>query len=212
MAERSKNTVHASKRAFRAPEVVVGVLLVAGCALGALLWQRSANDTVAVIVANRPIPRGAVISATDLRGAQMGGETGALLPTGIADQIVGRVAAVDIEAAVPLSRSLLAAADPLGVDEALTSLSLSDGELPPDLAVDDPVRIVVTARPDASGLADTSLLEQPATVWSVEPARDGVSTIVTLRGPLSLTTAIVAATSVAVVRIGSATLPVPEGS
>jgi len=183
------------------PEVVLGVLLVAGCALGAVLWQRSANSTSTVVVASRPIARGSIIGADDLRGAQVGGETSAMIAGESAHALLGKVALVDIAANVPMSLSLLADTQPLGENEALSSMALEAGDYPPDLAADDHVRILVTGRPDATGSAVTTLVDEGALVWSVEDSPDGASTIVTVRGSLSLATSIAAADQIDLVRV-----------
>lgn len=190
-----------AKRSFRVPEVVLGVLLVAGSALAAVLWQQSTNTTTTIVVASRPITRGSVITAVDLRGAQIGGETDAMIPGRSALTLVGRIAVVDIAAGVPLSPSLVTAEQPLGPDEALTSMALEPGHVPPDLAPNDHVRIVVTAASDSLGATATSLLDAEAVVWSVGASPDGISVIVTVRGPLSLSTEVAAASSVRLARV-----------
>jgi len=190
-----------AKRSFRLPEVVLGVLLVAGCALGAVLWQRSADSTTTVVVASRAIARGAIIGPDDLRGAQVGGETSAMISGESAHALLGKVALVDIAANVPMSLSLLSDTQPLGADEALTSMALKAGDFPPDLAADDHVRVLATGRPDATGSAVTTLVDEGALVWSVDESADGTSTIVTVRGSLSLATAIAAADRIDLVRV-----------
>lgn len=189
------------KRSFRLPEVVLGVLLVAGCALAAVLWQRQANTTETFVVAARSIPRGAVITADDLGGAQIGGETMALIPGADASSLLGQVAVVEIAAGSPMSAALVSAEHPLAAGEALTSMALEPGQMPPDLAQNDHVRIVVTTASGGSGAAATTLLEAEAIVWSVELSQDGVATVVTVRGPLSLTSDVASAVSVRLARV-----------
>jgi SAF domain len=189
------------QRPFRLPEVVLGVLLVAGCALGAVLWQKSTNSTSTVVVASRPIARGAVIGPDDLRGAQIGGETSAMISGDSARSLLGKVALVDIGADVPMTLTLLTDARPLGADEALTSMALDPGQLPPDLAPNDDVRIVVTARPDPTAGIVATLLDERAVVWSVDDSASGVAMIVTVRGTLTLATSIAAADEIRLVRV-----------
>jgi uncharacterized membrane protein YgcG len=216
-----------NRRSFRLPEVVLGVFLVAGCALGAVLWQKSADTTTTVVVAGRRISRGSVIGAGDLRGAQVGGETSAMIAGQSAHALLGKIAVIDIDVDVPITPTLLTDARPLAIDEALTSMALAPGHLPPDLATNDTIRIVVTGPSAAVGgsggsggssgsggtggsgatggggaIDVTLLLDQPAVVWSVDKSPDGVSTIVTLRGSLSLSTAIAAADEIRLVRVG----------
>jgi hypothetical protein len=189
------------RRSFRLPEVVLGVFLVAGCALGALLWQQHADRTTTVVVAARSIVRGSVITAADMRAAKIGGETEAMIPASSARSLLGTVAVVDIGADVPFTATIVTHAAPLGADEALTSVALAPGLLPPDLAPGDDVRIVVTRAADASGASSTDLLPEPAVVWSVDAAPDGASTVVTIRGPLSLATEVAAAVRVRLARV-----------
>ncbi len=188
-------------RPFRIPEVMLGVLLVAGCALAAVLWNQSNNATSTIVVAARHITRGTAITAEDLRGAEMAGATTAMIGGTEANVLLGQVALVDIEPTAPFTRSLLAATAPLAAEEALTSMALAPGQLPPDLAPSDHVRIVVTAVADATGATATELLVDEATVWSVTTAPDGVATIVTVRGPISLSSQIAAAAKVQLARV-----------
>ena len=190
-----------ASRPFRLPEVVIGVLLVAGCALLALLWNQSNNATTTIVVAARPIARGATIAPEDLRGTEITGETPAMIAGSKASVLLGQVALVDIAPDVPFTQSLLTEAAPLSPDEALTSMALAPGQLPPDLAPNDVVRLVVTAVPDAAGVAPSVLLADVATVWSFVPGPDGVLTIVTVRAPLSLSSEVAAASRVLLVRI-----------
>lgn len=186
---------------MRLPEVVLGVMLVAGCALAAVIWQQRADTTTTIVVAGRAIPRGTEITAADLRGAEIGGETGAMVSGQDALTLIGRVAVVDIGADVPMTMSLLADAQPLGVDEALTSVALAPGRLPPDLAAGDDVRIVIITDAGPSAEPVTSLIGEPAVVWAVDAAPDGVDTVVTVRGPISLAAQMTSASVVQLVRV-----------
>ena len=188
-------------RPFRVPEVVIGVLLVAGCALGAVVWHQAASATTTVVVAARAIPRGATITADDLRGAELAGDTRAMIAAGDAQRLLGQVALVDIDPSVPFTRSLVSTTSLLGAGEALTSMALAPGQLPPDLAPNDRVRIVVTSAPDAAGVSATALLDDVATVWSVTAAPDGMSTLVAVRGPIALSTDVAAASKVQLARV-----------
>ena len=167
-----------------------------------------------------------MIGAGDLRGAQVGGETSAMIAGQSAHALLGKIAVIDIDVDVPITPTLLTDARALTIDEALTSMALAPGHLPPDLATNDTIRIVVTGPSAAVGgsggsggsggtggsgatggggggaIDVTLLLDQPAVVWSVDKSPDGVSTIVTLRGSLSLSTAIAAADEIRLVRVG----------
>ncbi|HRE03203.1 MAG TPA: SAF domain-containing protein [Ilumatobacteraceae bacterium] len=190
-----------AKRPLRMPEVILGVLLVAGCALGAVLWQRQASTRESFVVAAGPIERGRTLQGADLTVIELGGDTQVFVPAAAAQSLVGLTATADIPAGTPLVAALVAAAPALGADEALTSVALHAGDMPTDLAANDTVRIVVTTNAGAGGVSSTVLLDPIAVVWSVVDARDGVSTVVTLRGSLELSTDIAAAASVRLARV-----------
>ncbi|MEO7398319.1 MAG: hypothetical protein ABIW84_07135, partial [Ilumatobacteraceae bacterium] len=106
-----------------------------------------------------------------------------------------------IAADVPLTLTLVTNEARLGPGEALTSMALEPGQAPPDLAPNDHVRVVVTGVSDSAGIRQTVLLDAEAVVWSVELSQDGIATIVTLRGPLSLSNDVAAAAAVRLARV-----------
>ena len=189
------------RTAFRPPEVVLGVLLVAGCALGAVLWQRNVDDAVTVVVAVRPIERGSPIAADDLGGVRMSGDTSALVDGSAARSLLGQYATVDIASGVPFTPALVTGESPLAIDEALTPIALAAGEVPPDLAATDVVRLVVTTVD--GDRTETTTLDERASVWSVDLAPDDVTTVVTVRGSVALAVSVSGAASVRLVRVGS---------
>ena len=142
------------------------------------------------------------MSAADLGGAQIGGETSGLVTGDQATLLLGQTAVVDIPAGSPLSRALVTEEQPLGADEALTSMALEPQ------ASDAARSGAQRSRPDHRhrigrriGSPASQLLESEAVVWSVELSQDGVSTIVTVHGPLTLSTDVAAAISVRLARV-----------
>ena len=75
-------------------------------------------------------------------------------------------------------------------------MALDPGQFPSDLATGDHVRLIVTSNPDATGQSATTMVDDPAVVWSVVRADDGVATVITVRGPIALSTEIAAAAKV----------------
>jgi hypothetical protein len=192
-------------RRVRLPEVALGVFLVAGCALVAVVWQRHANAAVAVVVAAHPIARGDDLVAADLGVAELSGDTAPFVPVAGADALVGQVALVDVAAGSPLTADVLSPRPALTPTEALSAVAVAAGDAPPDLRPTDQVRVVVATTPSGSGDVSTVVLDELAVVWSVDEAPDGQSTIVTLRGSLSLaqTTAGAGRVHLARVEVGS---------
>ena len=188
-------------RPLRVPELVVGVLLVAGCALLAVVFSSRSNATTTVVVASRTVARGSAIVADDLKGAEMAGATTAMVRGSNAVDLIGQIALVDIAANSPLTQSVVTSATPLLPGEALTSMALAPGQVPPDLAPNDHVRVVVTSI-GVAGETQAALLDEQAVVWSVSLAPDGTSTIVTVRGPISLSSAVASAAKVQLARVG----------
>lgn len=187
-------------RPVRVPELVIGVVLVAGCALLAVLFSSRGNTTT-VVVASRSVTRGSAIVADDLKGAEMAGATTAMVRGSDAVDLIGQIALVDIAADSPLTQSFVTAARPLLDGEALTSMALAPGQVPPDLAPNDHVGVVVTSV-GVAGETQATLLDEQAIVWSVSLAPDGTSTIVTVRGPISLSSAVASAARVQLARVG----------
>lgn len=194
---------------MRLPELSLGVLLVVGGALGAVLWHASLTSDATVVVAARDLPKGHVIGPTDLRAATVQGATGlALLPGEEAHRMLGRTLLADVPAAAPLVPSLGTERPALASDEALVSVALAAGHAPAELAPLDLVRVVVVTRDQLGAVAQPELVEHLAEVWSVAvPGEFDPTTLVTLRAPLELATAVAAADHVRLAVIE----PVEEG-
>jgi hypothetical protein len=193
----------------RVPETVLGVLLVAGSALGGLVWYRSATAPQTVVVAAGDLPRGHVLTAADLRAATVSNADGITLVTGDdARQLLGRVVRVDLVAGTPLTPAIVAEAAPLDPGEALVAASVGPGEYPPSLAAGDLVRVVVMAAPDLGAAPDgtvevtTEVADETAEVWElVEPTDVDPHAVATLRVPLELASRIAAAASVRLIQV-----------
>ena len=191
-----------SGRKVRLPEIVIGVLLVAGCALAVLVMQRSNTEVTTVVMAPRPIPRGATITAADLTGRNMSGDVSNLIVGDNAKMLLGQVALVAIAGGTPLVESLIAPTQILGRRRSPHQRVFGTGRMPPDLAPNDTVRIVVVLPGPAGGAGQAELLDVEATVWSIVGGQDlNTNTIVTLRGPISLSTQVATATTVQIARV-----------
>lgn len=127
----------------RVPELVVGILLVAGCALGVLVWHISATTTREALVLARPVGRGQLLTAADFAPAPVAGSGVVLVPYADRTRFEGRFAATDLAAGTPLADSLALAATPLPAGEALIGRRLAPGLFPSGLAAGDAVVVVL---------------------------------------------------------------------
>ena len=132
-----------ARPSVRVPELMVGILLVAGCALAAVVWQRSASTTQQALVFARDVRRGEVLVAQDFRAADMRATGARLLPYTDSTRLVGRVVAADVSAFTPVTDDLAVEAIPLGRDESLVGRRLELGEFPLGLRSGDRVTVVV---------------------------------------------------------------------
>lgn len=188
----------ASRTRPRATELGIGLALVLGGALLALMAHRAATDEVVVAGAARDLARGDLVVAADLRAIEVPAEiAGAFVPAEEARTLVGLRAMADVAGGAPLQRSQFAAEPPLGAEEALVGVRVRLGHYPEGLARGDAVRVVIVPPPGATGVAAPTLVESVVTVWAVTPPDEfGDDALVTLRGPLSLAGAVAGAEQV----------------
>lgn len=169
----------------RVPELAVGVLIVTGCVLGALLWQRSIERGTAVLVAGRDLQRGQVVSESDLSAVMISSDrTLVLLRATTAEQVVGMRVLVDIPAGTPLNPTQVSEIEPVDSRHALMGVTVTAREAPLDLAAGDTVQMVVmTTEVDGNRRAD--VLEKTAVVWAItSPDEIDGGRSVTLRLPI----------------------------
>ena len=188
----------ASRPRPRATELVIGLALVLGGALLALMAHRAATDEVVVAGAARALPRGAVVTAADLRAIEVPAEiAGSFVDAGAARELVGLRAVADVAEGAPLQRSQFAAEPPLAAEEALVGVRVRLGHYPDGLARGDAVRVVTVPPPGATGEAAPALFDATVIVWAVTPPDEfGDDALVTLRGPLALAGAVAGAEQV----------------
>jgi hypothetical protein len=190
-------------RPVRIPELVLGLVLVVGCALAAVMWNRSITAGFTIVVAASDVPRGSVIDAVDLLPAEVrGGEGVGFVSGDAAADLVGTVALVDITAGEPLTSSMVTATEPLTPEEGLASVALERGQAPSDLGPGDSVRVVVVPIADPVTPSAPTLLELVAEVWDVEPPTEyEPDSVVTLRLPIADAAIVAGAESLRLVRV-----------
>jgi SAF domain len=149
-------------------QMLLAVLLIAGCALGAAVAYSNAGDTTSVVTVTDGVARGETITRDDLTTTRVAGVDDAIPAEDLGD-LVGRTATVDL---LPGQVVVEAAstADPIPADgEALVGVALEPSHLPAGLVPGDSVRVLAApeegANPDAEG-AELSI----AQVYAIDAA------------------------------------------
>jgi hypothetical protein len=193
---------HTAKRRWRIPELAVGLVLMLGGALGAILLSRSGDSIVIVVGAAHDLQRGDKITPQDLVAVETSQSlSGSFITEEQASALIGQTALVDLEASTPLTVSMFSDQQQLLPNEALTSAAIQQGNYPIDLAVGDQVRIVTVPDIALSQNALPELFDQVVTIWSLNKSENNDSVLVTFRSSLDLSMAIANAGEVHIVRV-----------
>ena len=161
-----------SGRHRQLPLVVVGVLLVVGCALAFTDASLHLGSREEVLVVAQPLVAGQVLTTGDLRAVRVSTGDGldAVL-VGEESSVVGRRVAVPLVAEAVLTSSEVGNAPPVGSGSDVVAVGLKAGSYPPDLAPGDRVQVVPVAS-SSSGSNGTVTSGSPvgATVLAVDVA------------------------------------------
>jgi hypothetical protein len=193
------------------PLVVVGVLLVVGCALVFAEVSLRTGRGQEVLVVAEPVAAGQVVTAGDLRAVRLSAAGGvASVPAGDEQAVVGQPAAVALSAGSVLTRADVGAGAGVGAGFDVVAVALKPGAYPPDLSAGARVQVVPVASSSGSGSgAPTGSGPVGAAVLSVEApsATSGSPAVVSLevaRSDADEVASLAAAGEVALVEEGSA--------
>jgi Flp pilus assembly protein CpaB len=171
----------------RLPELVLGIFLVAGCALAALLLAASGRERTPVLALSRDVTRGEEIAADDLRIVYVGADSDiAYLPEGQEDDVVGKAALSDLPSGTLITPGQVAERSAvLELGDGIVGVRLELGQMPTtNLAPGD--RVNVVAGGDGQG-EQAEVVADGAEVVSVERIEDESSSTplwaVSLRAP-----------------------------
>lgn len=162
------------RRRVRLPETGMGLLIMIGFALAAVLWHTSTTRREPALALAADIPRGEVLEAGDLTVVYLSSDDPiAHVPPESEGDLVGQVAVADLGTGTLLTRSQVAAGAALGADEGVVGLALDPGQFPAlDLRPGDRVNVVsgLPAGGDggAGGGAARGVLSSGAAVYAVE--------------------------------------------
>ncbi len=206
----------AGRRHRQLPLVVVGVLLVVGCALGFADASLRTGGGAEVLVVAQPVGAGQVLTAGDLRAVHLSAAGGvSTVPASEEQAVMGRRAAEPLAAGAVLTPADVGSGRLVGTGSDVVAVALKPGAYPPDLAPGDRVEVVPVASSSGTGSSATGSSSSsaqrspvPATVLSVEPpsATSGSPAVLTLevaRSDAAQVASLAAAGEVALVQVGT---------
>lgn len=160
-------------RRARVPELVVGVALMVGFALAAVLWQMSATDKAPALALLAPVTRGQVIKASDIGFVYLASDDqiAHLAPSDSA-KVISRVAVGDFPAGTLLTSGSVAPELAIAPNEGVVGLALEPGQIPAaQLRPGDLVNVIAGPTEGAATAAtfasQTGLLASRAVVYAV---------------------------------------------
>lgn len=193
-----------AKRHWRIPELVVGLVLMLGGALGAILLSRSGDSIVVVVGTAHDLRRGEKITAQDLIAVETPlSMSNAFVADMQAASLIGQTVLVDLQAFTPLTMSMFSDQQQLLPNEALTSAAIQQGNYPVDLAVGDQVRLITVPDIALSQSSQPEMFDQVVTIWSLNKGENNGIVLVTFRSSLDLSMAIARAGEVHIVRVAN---------
>jgi hypothetical protein len=150
----------------RLPELVLGIFLVAGCALGAVLIAASGRERTPVLALSQNISRGDVLDPGDLETVYVGSDSSiAYLRSNDDEQVLGRAALTDLKAGTLVTVDQFAPqTDVLSAGDGALGLALETHEMPSVGLVPGDLVNVITA--DQSGASQVAA--EAAQVVSIE--------------------------------------------
>jgi hypothetical protein len=151
----------------RLPELVLGIFLVAGCALGAVLLAASGRERTPVLALKADVSRGAVLTSGDLETVYVGSDNPiTYVRAGDDEQVVGRAALTDLKAGTLVTVDQFAPqTDVLSSGDGAVGLALEAHEMPSVGLV--PGDLVTVIAEDPTG-GSASVAAEAAQVVAIE--------------------------------------------
>ncbi|MPZ28968.1 MAG: hypothetical protein GEV12_21865 [Micromonosporaceae bacterium] len=162
----------AGARRARLSWMVLGVLIIAGCALVAAVWAGRVAERTPALALAREVERGQVLTEQDLAvvNVAVDGQL-AIIPVEQSAQVVGRSAGASLPAGTLLTERMVGSDPGLGPQDRVVGLALQPGEYPTAaLTSGDEVMVIRTPDANAAGeeAAGGTVLVGSATVYAVE--------------------------------------------
>jgi len=129
----------------RAPELLLGLLLVVAGALGGLFLLQRGEDAYTVVGSARELPRGTTLTPSDLVAVEIGAvPPSSAIAASDAGSLIGKRLVVDLPAGVPLAAYVVTSQRALGASQALIPIALDKGSVPSSLGPGDFARVTIS--------------------------------------------------------------------
>ncbi len=202
-----------TRRRWRIPELAIGVVLMCGGALGAILLSRSGDSMVVVVGSAHNLERGVKITAQDLVALEVPSSFATSFVMGEnAKSLIGQTMLINLNASSPITTAMLSPTVGLLSGEALTSSAIDIGKFPVDLAVGDSVRVVTVPDLAISESTEPSMFADEVIIYSITQTSDNNDVaLVTFRSSLDLSMAIARAGEIYLVRVAGVATQLGSG-
>lgn len=128
------------------PHLVIGALLVVGCAIGGVVAGLSFGDRGSALALARPVVVGQILSEQDLRRVDLPTDTVLdTLPASSANSVVGLPVAYDLPSGTLLTRAALGSPRTPPSGRAIAAVGLKPGQFPPNLTAGTTVVVLSTS-------------------------------------------------------------------
>lgn len=189
----------------RSSELVVGLLLVVGGALGGLYVLWGGREVRVVVGSANELVRGTVLSRSDLVALEVP-KTSIVIGVDASDagSLLGKRLLVDLPKGVLLEPHVVTGDVPLAADEALIPLPLANSAVPSGLVRGDLVRLVISSNHDDPDSPLAEMLNETMEVFAVTKPDEFSDTVtVTVRGSVDASVDLVRASRIHVLKVGS---------
>lgn len=161
------------------PYLLLGVLLVLGCATGGVVVATQLGHREAVLVLARPVTVGQELSAQDVREVSISVDSSlAVIPARSRSEVQGRAFAYSLPAGALLTRHILGDARIPPPGQAVAAVGLKVGQYPSDLQAGSRVTVVAAASDTSTGSTASRSSAWDATVTGVHSsANDQVAAV-----------------------------------
>ena len=182
-----------ARSARRVPMMLLGIMVVAGGALGVALWSQQQSQRTPVLVTARALTPGDTVTFDDLRSTPIAvGDGVSVMPDTALESLVGQTVLTSVGEGSVVSVSMFGAADSIvPAGSVLVGAVLEPGRFPPSgLRPGDEVELISTSSNDAAVVIGTAEVFWVETLTTGSAAGDvAVSLVIGSGATVTATTA-----------------------